>query len=112
MKPELITAFRSPFARAHRNGREPLIPLIVDRKQLLEPSGSHGDDFKDRGNFQPKRAIGRGGREGTTSSLSMRFNCRGFEKRNISISLEFSLGNKLLWLPHSALYFTRKLDLV
>jgi len=40
------------------NGREPLIPLIVDRKQLLEQKSSYGVDFKDvKGQFLARRAM-------------------------------------------------------
>jgi magnesium chelatase family protein len=40
------------------NGREPFIPLIVDRKQLLEQKSSYGVDFKDvKGQFLAKRAM-------------------------------------------------------
>ncbi|MBZ5499219.1 MAG: YifB family Mg chelatase-like AAA ATPase [Acidobacteriia bacterium] len=40
------------------NGREPWIPLIVDRKQLLAQSSTYGIDFKDvKGQYQAKRAM-------------------------------------------------------
>lgn len=40
------------------NGREPWIPLIVDRKQLLAQSSTYGVDFKDvKGQYQAKRAM-------------------------------------------------------
>jgi magnesium chelatase family protein len=40
------------------NGREPWIPLIVDRKQLLAQSSSYPVDFKDvKGQYQARRAM-------------------------------------------------------
>jgi len=40
------------------NGREPWIPLIVDRQQLLAQSSSYGIDFKDvKGQYQANRAM-------------------------------------------------------
>jgi magnesium chelatase family protein len=40
------------------NGRQPWIPLIVDRKQLLAQNSSYAVDFKDvKGQYQAKRAI-------------------------------------------------------
>ncbi len=40
------------------NGREPWIPLIVDRKQLLAQNSSYPVDFKDvKGQYQAKRAM-------------------------------------------------------
>jgi magnesium chelatase family protein len=40
------------------NGREPWIPLIIDRKQLLVQSSSYAVDFKDvKGQYQAKRAM-------------------------------------------------------
>jgi magnesium chelatase family protein len=40
------------------NGREPWIPLIVDRQQLLAQSSSYPVDFKDvKGQYQAKRAM-------------------------------------------------------
>jgi len=40
------------------NGREPWIPLIIDRKQLLAQSSSYEVDFKDvKGQYQAKRAL-------------------------------------------------------
>jgi magnesium chelatase family protein len=40
------------------NGREPWIPLIIDRKQLLAQSSSYPVDFKDvKGQYQAKRAM-------------------------------------------------------
>ncbi len=40
------------------NGREPWIPLVVDRRQLLAQSSSYGVDFKDvKGQYQAKRAM-------------------------------------------------------
>jgi len=40
------------------NGKEALIPLAVDRKELLTQSGSYSVDFRDvRGQYQAKRAL-------------------------------------------------------
>jgi magnesium chelatase family protein len=40
------------------NGRQPWIPLIVDRQQLLAQNSSYAVDFKDvKGQYQAKRAI-------------------------------------------------------
>ena len=40
------------------NGREPWIPLVVDRQQLLAQRGSYDVDLKDvRGQYQAKRAL-------------------------------------------------------
>jgi magnesium chelatase family protein len=40
------------------NGKEPWIPLAVDRKQLLEQSSCYAVDFKDvKGQFQARRAM-------------------------------------------------------
>jgi len=40
------------------NGRQPWIPLVVDRKQLLAQNSSYAVDFKDvKGQYQAKRAI-------------------------------------------------------
>ncbi|MFH1574521.1 MAG: YifB family Mg chelatase-like AAA ATPase, partial [Acidobacteriota bacterium] len=40
------------------NKRQPLIPLAVDRQQLLSQSGTHSIDFKDvKGQYQAKRAL-------------------------------------------------------
>ena len=40
------------------NGKEALIPLAVDRKEILTQSGSYSVDFRDvRGQYQAKRAL-------------------------------------------------------
>ena len=40
------------------NGRQPWIPLVVDRQQLLEQSSDYDVDFKDvKGQYQAKRAL-------------------------------------------------------
>jgi magnesium chelatase family protein len=40
------------------NGRQPLIPMAVDRRQLLIQSSTYAVDFRDvKGQYQAKRAL-------------------------------------------------------